>query len=187
MMMAMGTTTGTPLLTFEEFERLEEHPGKQELLKGVLIGMLPTGSKQNRDATRIFRTLDATLWQAHERGEAGDLGEVFIEMGYRIGEQSWLQPDVSISHPRQPEGEYIEGSPAIAIEVVAPDQRAEALQWKTAVYFEHGAREVWHLYPKTRRMVISAGSASKVRVESEFVTTPLLPGLALKLKDILGE
>jgi Uma2 family endonuclease len=183
----MGTTTETPLLTFEQFERMPEpdQPGKQELVEGELIEVPPPGSKHNRRATKIFQALTAALAAAHARGEAAELGEVFIEMGYKLGIRNWLQPDISISHPGQSERKYLEGAPAIAIEVVSPDDRAADLDRKTDLYFKHGAREVWRLYQSTRRMMIHSGSASQVRVEHEAVTTPLLPGFSLTLREIL--
>ncbi len=183
----MGTITETPLMTFEEFERMPDEAGKQELLEGELIKMPPPGSKHNRRTMEIFFALRAALSAAHARGEAAELGEVFMEMGYKLAAHSWVQPDVSISHPGQTEREYLEGAPAIAIEVVSPGNRAGNLDFKTELYFEHGAREVWHFYPRTRHVVIYAGGASKVRVEQEAVTTPLLPGFTLSLREILGE
>ena len=39
----MGTTTS--LMTFEDFERLPEEPGKRELLKGELIELQPAKKK----------------------------------------------------------------------------------------------------------------------------------------------
>ncbi len=182
----MGTITETPLLTFEQFEQMADQPGKQELLQGELIEMPPPESKHNRRATKIFLALRAALSAAHSRGEAAELGEVCIEMGYRLNEQNWFVPDVSITHAGQSEGKYLEGAPAIAIEVVSPHDRAADLDRTTDVYFRHGAREVWRLYQSTRRMVIYSGSPSQVRVEHEAVTTPLLPGFSLTLRDILG-
>ena len=44
-MLSMGTTTS--LLTFEEFERLPDQPGKRELLKGELIDGPPAEEKHN--------------------------------------------------------------------------------------------------------------------------------------------
>ena len=64
----MGTTTA--LLTFEEFERLPDRPGKCELLKGELIELPPSELKHDRTSRRIFRCLDAAVAGAHARGEA---------------------------------------------------------------------------------------------------------------------
>jgi Uma2 family endonuclease len=182
----MGTTTETHLLTFEEFERMPEKPGKQELIDGELIEMPPAGFKHNRRTKRVLYALDAALTEAHARGEGTELGEAFMEMGYKVGRR-WLQPDVSITHPGQAGGIYLEGAPAIAIEVISPSQRVGHLARKTRLYFENGAREVWHLFQELRYMVIYSGSESEMRVDYESVSTPLLPGFALNLKDILGE
>ena len=109
-------TTETPLVTTAEFERMPEEPGKQEL-EGDLIAMPPHESSQNRKATEIFLALRAALAAAHARGEAAELGEVFIERGYRLAVRTWVQPDVSISPRGQTGSKYFEGAPAIAIEV----------------------------------------------------------------------
>jgi len=183
----MGTATETPLLTFEEFERLPEYAGKQELLKGELIELPPPPTKHARNSIEIFVALRTALSEAHARGEAAELGEVLIETGYHLDRHSWVVPDVSITHPGQREETYLEGAPAIAIEVVSPSNSAQDLDVKTELYFEHGAREVWRFYPKTRHFAIHTGSASQIRVEREAVSTPLLPGFSLTVEQILGK
>ena len=63
----MGTTT--TLLTFEEFERLPDQPGKRELLEGELIELPPAELIHNRIAHRIWRLLMPALiylsWDRH--------------------------------------------------------------------------------------------------------------------------
>jgi Uma2 family endonuclease len=186
MMVSMATiTTTTTLLTFEEFEQLPDQPGKRELLRGELIEMPIAELKHNRTSHRIFRRLDAALIEAHARGEASELGEVYIEMGYKLAGDGYVQPDVSVTHARQDEGKYFGGAPAIAIEVVSPSNTAQALDIKTELYFEFGAREVWHVYPKTRHVVVYSESERAVTVR-DFVRTPLLPGFELNVQEVLG-
>jgi Uma2 family endonuclease len=184
----MNTTTETHLLTFEEFERMPEKPGKQELIDGELIEMPPAKDKHNKRSLLIYDTLKPAVTAAHARGEAAELGEVRHEAGYKLAGR-WLQPDVSITHPGQTAGtdDYLQGSPAIAIEVISRHQRAWDLARKTQLYVENGAREVWHLYQELGYMVIYSGSPSQVRVEYEAISTPLPPGFALILREILGE
>ena len=184
----MNTTAETHLLTFEEFERMPEKPGKQELIDGELIEMPPAKDKHNQRSLLIYDTLKAAVTAAHARGEAAELGEVRHEAGYKLAGR-WLQPDVSITHPGQmvDVDDYLQGAPAIAIEVISRSQRAGDLARKTQLYFENGGREVWHLYQKLRHMQIYPGSESQMRVEEEAVTTPLLPRFTLKLAEILGE
>ena len=73
----------------------------------------------------------------------------------------------------------MEGAPAIAIEVISPNNLAADVQAKTQLYFEFGALKVWYSYPKTRSVVVFSGGPDQVRTEREFVTTPLLPGFSL--------
>jgi Uma2 family endonuclease len=56
---------------------------------------------------------------------------------------------------------------------------------KTAIYFEFGALEVWHFYPDERHVVVHGAGAEPVTIH-DFVTTPLLPGFALDLQEILS-
>jgi Uma2 family endonuclease len=183
---AMGaTTTPTTVLTFEDFERMPEQPGKQELLKGELIELPPAEFKHNNTSHEIYHRLYAALAAAHERGDAADLGKVYIEMGYRLADH-WVVPDVSVTHAGQTAGKYLEGAPAIAIEVVSPSNTAQDLDIKTELYFLFGARELWQFFPITKHVVVHVGGTSRVVAEHESLTTPLLPGLALSVAEILG-
>src|ERR1700678_255783 len=127
------------LLTFEEFEQLPDQPGKQELVRGELIELPPADLKHNRASHRIYDHLKPAVREAHARGEALNLGEAFHEMGYLLGAETWLQPDVSVTHAGQPEGKYFEGAPAIAIEVISPSNTPKRVRVKTELYFEGGA------------------------------------------------
>lgn len=178
----MATTTTQ--WTFEDFERLPDQPGKRELVKGELIELPPAEFKHNTTAHRIFLLLHAALTEAHKGGEAQALGGVYHEMGYHLGD-GWLQPDVSVTHPGQTAGKYLEGAPAIAIEVVSPGNTAEQMELKAGLYFQYGAREVWRVYPKSRHVVVQIGARAEVITEN--VTTPLLPDFRLSVAGILSE
>jgi Uma2 family endonuclease len=181
----MGTTK--TLLTFAEFERLPDQPGKLELLKGELIELPPPELTHDRTSRRIFRRLDTAVAEAHARGEAGELGEVCIETGYQLDRNSWVRPDVSVAHAHQPEGQYFEGAPAIAIEVVSPSNTADELAAKTRLYFQHGAREVWRVYQKAQYVEVHVPGGSREVLLHESLTTPLLPGFSMPVTELLGE
>ena len=87
-------------------------------------------------------------------------------MGYKLGDNSWVQPDVSITHADQPDGKYLGGAPAIAIEVISPSNTIGAMDTTTQLYFAFGALEVWRVYPETRHVD---------------------PGFSLHVAEILGE
>ena len=181
----MGTVK--TLLTFEEFEQLPDQPGKQELVRGELIEMPPADLKHNRISHRIYKRLDAAIEQAHARGEARDLGEAFHEMGYLLPGECWLQPDVSVTHAGQSEAKYLVNAPAIAIEVISPSNTAKRIDAKAELYFQFGAREVWRFLPKKKQVMIQVPGGAQVIGEDAVITTPLLPGLALTVKEIFGD
>jgi Uma2 family endonuclease len=174
----------TKLLTFEEFERLPDQPGKRELLEGDLIELPPAEFEHNRNAHQIYEMLKAAVIAAHARGEAAELGEVYIEMGYKLPGDVYVQPDVSVTHRAQAVRKYLTGAPAIAIEIVSPSNTAEEMETKVALYFQHGAREVWRLYRKPRHVVVHVGSTSRAIPENESLTTPLLPGVAFPVREM---
>src|SRR3989442_9612647 len=140
----MGTTT---LLTFEEFETLPDSPGKRELLDGELIEMPPAKTRYANIQQRIHERLRPYVLDRR-------LGEVYIEVGFKLGERTWIQPDVSLVSTGQaqasdPEG-YFEGAPRLAIEVISEANTAESVDRKIAKYFEYGGEEISVFYPKTR-------------------------------------
>jgi Uma2 family endonuclease len=184
-MVLMGTVK--TLLTFEEFEQLPDQPGKRELVRGELIEMPPAESKHNRISNRIGDRLKAALRQAHARGEALNLGEAFQEMGYLLSGECWLQPDVSVTYAGQTERKYLEGAPAIAVEVISPSNTARQIDAKAALYFEFGGSEVWRFLPKKKQVMIQVPGSARVIAGDEVITTPLLPGLALSLQEIFGD
>jgi len=177
---------GTKTLTFEEFEQLPDQPGKRELLQGELIELPPAKLRHNRIADRLFLRLNAALEAAHSQGAAAGLGEVCREMAYKLANDTHVQPDVSVTHTGQSEAEHFGGSPAIAVEIISPSNTARQMELKTTLYFQFGAREVWRIIPEDRYILVYLPGKWHVVAESESHTTPLLPGLALAVEEILG-
>jgi Uma2 family endonuclease len=184
MMDRMATST---LLTWEEFERLPDRHGKRELLKGELIELPPPTFRHDEIAHGTRDRLKVALRKAHARRQALGLGSAYVGVGYLLGGENWLQPDVSVTHAGQTIKDYAEGSPAIAIEVVSPSNTPQKLAKETAAYFEFGALEVWHFYPLERHVVVHVAGAENPVTIRDFLTTPLIPGFALNVQDILRD
>ena len=174
------------LLTFEQFEQLPDDPGKCELLGGELIQLPPAKYKHNWRSERVFRWLDAAIVGLHARGEAARLGDPHIGMGYRLGPLTWLQPDISITHDGQPVGDYLEGAPALAVEIVSESNTPRRIARKVEAFLAHGAVEVWVIYPDRRELLVHRKGAGVATLSGRF-TTDLLPGLEIDLDAILGE
>src|SRR5437764_9711450 len=121
----MGAVKTT--LTFEQFERLPDEPGKHELLKGELVELPPAEYSHNERSQEVFLRVYSAVQAAHASGEAAQLGKPFHEMGYKLANHSYVQPDVSVTHADQLVKKYLGGAPAIAIEVVSPSNSATDL------------------------------------------------------------
>ncbi|HEY2015572.1 MAG TPA: Uma2 family endonuclease [Bryobacteraceae bacterium] len=165
----------TTLLTFEEFERVPDEPGKMELLDGELIRLPPAKKKHRKMSHRLLYILKPLV----EEGAVAGVGEVYVEMGYKIGPQNWFVPDVSIEHANQPESDYSEGAPALAVEVISESNTAEQVDYKVKTYLANGGTEVWVVYPKTHRVwVFRQGHVEEFR---DVLKSELVPGLAIDL------
>src|SRR5271154_2745176 len=124
------------LFTFEEFERMEFRPGKQELIHGELIELPPPEIKHQRISRRIFKPLDAAMEEAQARGEVIHLGETCYEVGCKFPDDTYLIPDVSVTHAKQAEDKYLQGAPAIVVEILSPSNTAKLMDAKMKIYFE---------------------------------------------------
>lgn len=160
-------------VTFAEFETLPDIAGKRQLLEGEVIDLPPAKLTHMAIVASIAKRL---LQLFHE-------AQVWIEGGYRMGE-SFLIPDVSVSHPDQPvDNDYLQGAPMLAIEVASAGNTAEQLDRKVELYLRHGAQEVWVVYPQTRSMIVFHSSGSVERVTGPW-TSPAA-GLTIDIAELI--
>ena len=170
----MGATTS--LLSFAEFEQLPDEPGKLELLDGELIRLPPSKTRNMIIAERLYEALKLELGRG---GGSSRLGSAHMEFGYKIGATAWLQPDVSIQFKGQTVGDYLEGAPALAVEVISESNRADQMDRKVKKYLANGGIEVWVLHPTTKSVwVFRQGHAEEFRGE---LRSEIIPGLTIDL------
>jgi Uma2 family endonuclease len=99
----------------------------------------------------------------HAHVERCGLGVVLVEAGYilRRRPDTVRGPDISFvastrMAPDQVPEAFIAGAPDLAVEILSPDDRSPDLEGKVADYFEAGARLVWIVEPRRRRIEIRA-------------------------------
>jgi Uma2 family endonuclease len=180
----MGTTT---LMSFAEFELLDFGADDVELLRGELIRLPPPQREHMQICRRLLKVLDAALERWKRNNPEARIGEVEVEMGYLVSSSpsSWLRPDVSLTHPDQPGDHYYEGAPLVAFEVVSEYDTATRVERKVADYLAHGTAEVWMIYPETRHAWVYRGAADEATRETEAIHSDLLPGIEIRLDEIL--
>ena len=168
-------------MTFEQFEQLPDEPNKLELIDGEVIRMPPAFTQHMRISLFLFETLKGVLRGLQAQGKARELGEVFHAFGYQVGPH-WLVPDVSITHAGQPEAKYLQGAPALAVEVISRRNTAEMMQRKVTLYMEYGGVEAWLWYPRSRVVMLHRGKTA-VQIEGSL-TSELLPGVSIDLAEV---
>jgi Uma2 family endonuclease len=183
----MASLTTAPL-TLEEFGLLPDDGVRHEISEGELITMPPPKFLHTLVALAAFEALQAYLKQY---GGARALPEA----GYVLSHDPLTvrQPDVSVlSMERMLATDvdgYVEGAPELAIEVVSPSDSAEDLEIKIEQYLHSGAKQVWVLYPKTKRIhVFRASSQPTVLDETQSLEGgDLLPGFSMKVAEVFNE
>jgi len=165
----MAVIAAAPL-TLAKFSQLPRNGERHELNAGELITMPPPKFLHSRIATKVFRLLLAAL-------EKAESGEAFAEAGYVLSRDPLTirQPDVSVLSKQRMqstgEDEYLEGAPDLAVEIVSPSDSAQDLQLKVDQYLWAGAKQVWILYPKSKRVhVLYAGGATAMLAETQTLT-----------------
>jgi Uma2 family endonuclease len=116
-------------------------------------------------------------------------------MGYRCfpGKPNKVRrPDVSFLPKSQIGTDFFEDGyayvpPALAVEVVSPNDLAEDLQLKLKEYLAAGVRLVWIIYPisRTARAVGLDGSNADLGLEDNLNGGDVLPGFACRLGDLI--
>lgn len=180
----MAVITAPPL-SLEEFSRLPRGQERHELSAGELITMPPPKSLHTVVALVVLEILQAYL-------KRNPFGRAIPETGYVLSRNPLTirQPDISVLSKERIRSanpdDYFEGAPELAVEVVSPSDPAEDLQIKIDQYLGAGAKQVWVLYPKTKRIhLFYAGRSAKILDETETLEGgDLLPGFSVKVADL---
>jgi Uma2 family endonuclease len=88
---------------------------------------------------------------------------------------------------KPPKG-HIRIAPDIALEVVSPNDAAEAIQIKIDEYLRAGVRLVWVVYPSTRQIFVHRpdSSVSRLTAADELTGEDVLPGLSCRVADFFA-
>jgi Uma2 family endonuclease len=168
------------LQTFEQFEQYPDDGMKHELLKGEHIVVPPPKFRHSSVQQKLQDVLRPYV-------QKYGLGDVRLEHGFRLTSDTWLHPDVSFIRTAQiqntdPNG-YLEGAPALAIEVASDSNTAAQLDLNIDLYFANGSEEVWIVYPKTRKVLVHRPDGTIRTVASEL-GSDLFPGWSIPVETL---
>ena len=109
----------------------------EELIEGVVY-VSPNVKKRHVQA--VDRLMER-LWPLRKQGFY-----VFGEVAFRLTDYSLPNTDVT------DDDDFMRESPDLAIEVASPSNRK--MREKAGLYIEHGAEQVWIVYPKSKRVLV---------------------------------
>ena len=168
----MSTRT---MMSIQEFERLPADGMRHELNHGELITMPPPRFRHSAAVSALFLELGNACRKTKQF-------RVYAELGCRLSADTIREPDLALVKSERldqidPDG-YLAGAPDIAIEVASPSNSQEEFEEKMSQYLDHGALQVWVIYPKTRHVHIFEVGTSNARVlsESDSLTLDMLAG-----------
>lgn len=156
-----------------------------EVVNGQRVELPPMATSSNVIASILNRRMGAFA-------DAEKLGTVTIETLHWLDEAAVLKrrPDISyVSYERWPRNKPVTDDeawdvvPDLAVEVVSPSDKADALLEKVEEYFFAGVLQVWVVYPR-RRVVYVYESFTRINVIAEGQELDggtILPGFRLPL------
>jgi len=180
-------STATRVTTAAELLRLPRGEFRHELIAGELITMSPAGYQHGVIAQNLGWRLAK---HALETGE----GQVpTAETGFLLerNPDTVRAPDVAFVSDEQLQRcgvptAYFPEAPALAVEVVSPDDTAEAVDSKIRDWLAAGTQLAWVIYPKGRTVTVYR-SLDDIQVLSEkdsLSGESVVPGFSCAIADL---
>jgi len=152
--MTTSPVSSEALLTADEFWDLPEpvHGGRIELVAGRVVTEMPVGELHAYLAVRLAAMLLAFVTENR-------LGRVYVELGHRLfGDPDTVRaPDVSFlaRTAGSPIGvRYVDEPPALAVEIMSPDDREADVATKIEEYLDAGSARVWIVRPPNKTVTV---------------------------------
>ena len=169
-------------MTADEFFKLLDSEGQRlELMDGELIDMPLGGPNHEHVKANLNRILNRWL-------DRHGAGLVYIESGYRLDDSLVQVPDLSVLGSERLKvsiEERFRGAPDLAVEVVS-SETAERLQAKIRLYFKHGSKGVWSVFPVSRIVQVNHPNGHIDTLEQDQILedSDALPGFSAPVSAI---
>jgi Uma2 family endonuclease len=180
----MATKT---LLTVEEFLRLPESVGTQdvryELVEGELVTMSPGMFRHNEVRDNVLVLLRGFVAQHR-------LGRVISEQSFHLFGNTVRVPDVAFVRAGRgiPPDTLPEGGPDLVVEVISPSNTPREIDQRVSDYFAAGCRRVWLVYPEHGEVYIHGLAGVSRRRGNDLLEDPeLLPGFSVKVSSLFEQ
>lgn len=180
-------STAAKLVTAEELLRLPDDGYRYELLEGELRKMTPPGYEHGAITLSV-------AWRLAQFVTERNLGQVLAaETGFILGHDpdTVRAPDVAFVSKEQIHRcgspvSYFPEAPALAVEVVSPDDTAEEVDSKIRHWLRAGTKLAWVVYPRGRTVTVYR-CLDDIRVltdKDQLDGEDVVPGFQCRIADI---
>lgn len=179
-------------ITIKDLEDMEARGRICEIVNGQWVQSAEdkmAGELHGAIATNLIIALGSYV-KAHALGRVYPADTTFILDEDEHGIQLMRLPDVSFvaahhvkTHDRDT---YYQLAPDLAIEIISPSERASAVRAKLKDYLRTGVRQVWHVYPETREVLVhhADGTTYTYSTGQTIPGADVLPGFELPVATI---
>lgn len=182
----MAQPAPQPRLTYQDLLEFPADGNRHELIEGEHY-MTPAPSlRHQRVSRRLARILDTFLLEH-------PLGEVFpAPCDVVLSEINVVEPDlffVATESARILTEQNVQGAPELVVEILSPSTRHTDSVIKRRLYEYFGVREYWLVDPLAETITVFRLHDGVLRETDELdrsgeLTSPLLPGLMIRLADV---
>ncbi|MDE2787799.1 MAG: Uma2 family endonuclease [Chloroflexota bacterium] len=186
-------TTAEKLYTREEFIALPDDVIQGcELIDGRIVrkhiwdgedqGMTPDMASHMQVVRLTLRALDCAA-------EQSGLGAAYTEVTFSVGgsRERTRRADVAVIYgelPTEPDA-LLALAPAMAVEVISPNNTAVDVMAKVEEYLAAGVQPVWLSFPKPRTIIAFWSDHTAVFRPGDTITAePILPGFSCPVTDL---
>jgi Uma2 family endonuclease len=176
----------TTKLTYDDYVLIPDDGLRHEIIDGEhFVNPAPNRKHQTVSVNLILAL--GTHVRAHR------LGAIYhAPFDVVLSRTDVVQPDiVFVSNAREESltNANLQGAPNLAIEILSPSTRKLDTVVKLQRYELFGVDEYWIVDPETEDVAVYRRSGDRLeRVEAaDPITSPLLPGLAVTLRDVFAD
>jgi len=145
--------------TYDDYIHWE---GDWELIDGIIYAMAPSPVKNHQNLlTLISFTFQKELFNCKHC-------KAYIEMDYKVNEETVLKPDLSILCKEDKEERFISIAPDIIVEIVSPSTAKRDEKIKFEIYQNEGVKYYLLAYPNDKKIKIYKNINNKFVKEGDF-------------------
>jgi len=187
----MSAVSPPRLMTVEELLDLPDDPNViRELVRGELreSPMTRRNRKHSKSMVNTIHLLKNWQEETGAQGEVhgGEVGAILKrDPDTAVGiDVAWVPAGVAAQD--ETETTFIDGPPALAVEILSPSDTQQAVHEKVELYLSCGVSVVWVVDPLFQTVTVhtSGRSPELFAVEQELSGDPVLPGFRCRVSEI---